>query len=175
LAAQHDWKQSVFSRYWYSRDVLEYALPLYFIFASQLQQSTVPLYRIGIVSGGTYQFMDRKWKYCDASVHRWIVTPLVNYKHNSLCSGTFLYEMSKHTLTVTLIYITSYVTIFNLRLNKGNAKRGVSPRIKIWSGDLDVWPWKSIGFQTLLRTKYVPSLVKIHWRMLILECSQGKN
>jgi hypothetical protein len=35
------------------------------------------------------------------------------------------------------------------------------------------WPWKSIGFQTLLRTMYVPSLVKIHWRMLILECSQG--
>jgi hypothetical protein len=31
------------------------------------------------------------------------------------------------------------------------------------------WPWKSIGFQALLRTKYVPSLVKIHWRMLILE------
>jgi hypothetical protein len=30
-----------------------------------------------------------------------------------------------------------------------------------------------IGFQTLLRTKYVPSLVKIHWRILILECSQG--
>jgi hypothetical protein len=23
--------------------------------------------------------------------------------------------------------------------------------------DLDLWPWKSIGFQTLLRTKYVPS------------------
>jgi hypothetical protein len=37
----------------------------------------------------------------------------------------------------------------------------------------DLWPWKSIGFQTLPRTKYVPSLVKIHWRMLILECSQG--
>jgi hypothetical protein len=36
-----------------------------------------------------------------------------------------------------------------------------------------LWPWKSIGFQTLLRTKYIPSLVKIHWRMLILECSQG--
>jgi hypothetical protein len=36
----------------------------------------------------------------------------------------------------------------------------------------DLWPWKSIGFQTLLRTTYVPSLVKIHWRMLILECSQ---
>ena len=38
---------------------------------------------------------------------------------------------------------------------------------------VDLWPWKSIGFQTLLRTKHVPSLVKIHWRMLILECSQG--
>ena len=34
--------------------------------------------------------------------------------------------------------------------------------------NLDLWPWKSIGFQALLRTKYVPSLVKIHWRMLIL-------
>ena len=32
---------------------------------------------------------------------------------------------------------------------------------------------KIIGFQTLLKIKYVPSLVKIHWRMLILECSQG--
>jgi hypothetical protein len=57
--------------------------------------------------------------------------------------------------------------------NKGNAKRGVSPRLKIWPGDLDLWPWKSIGFQILLRTKYVQSLVKFHWRMLILECSQG--
>jgi hypothetical protein len=35
------------------------------------------------------------------------------------------------------------------------------------------WPWKSIVFQILLRTKYVPSLVKMHWKMLILECSQG--
>jgi hypothetical protein len=39
--------------------------------------------------------------------------------------------------------------------------------------NLTPWPWKSIGFKTLLRTKYVPSLVKIHWSMLILECSQG--
>jgi hypothetical protein len=39
--------------------------------------------------------------------------------------------------------------------------------------ELHVWPWKSIGFQTLLRTKYVSSLVKIHSRILILECSQG--
>jgi hypothetical protein len=45
--------------------------------------------------------------------------------------------------------------------------------VKIWPSDLDLWPWKSIGFQILVRPKYVPSLVKIHWRMLILECSQG--
>ena len=57
--------------------------------------------------------------------------------------------------------------------NKTRAKRGISPRLKIWPGDLDRWLWKSIVFQILLSTKYVPSLVKIHWRMLILECSQG--
>ena len=50
--------------------------------------------------------------------------------------------------------------------------------VKLKPGYLDLWPmrlwpWKSIGFQILLRTRYVPSLVKIHWRMLILECSQG--
>jgi hypothetical protein len=45
--------------------------------------------------------------------------------------------------------------------------------VKNWPGDLDLWPWKSIGFQIFIRTKYVPCLVKIHWKMLILECSQG--
>jgi hypothetical protein len=42
----------------------------------------------------------------------------------------------------------------------------------------DLWPWKSIGFQTLLRTNYVTSLVKIYWRILILEFTRmlcGKN
>jgi hypothetical protein len=34
-------------------------------------------------------------------------------------------------------------------------------------------PYWFFKVQILLRTKYVPSLVKIHWRMLILECSQG--
>ena len=38
---------------------------------------------------------------------------------------------------------------------------------------IDLSPWKSKGFQILLRTKYGPSLVKIHWRMLILDRSQG--
>ena len=60
-----------------------------------------------------------------------------------------------------------------IKINKGNAKRGISPRLKIRPCDLDLWPWKSIGFQTLLSTMYVPSLVKIHWMMLILECSHG--
>ena len=52
--------------------------------------------------------------------------------------------------------------------NKGNAKRGLFPRLTIWPGDLDLWPWKWIGFLILLRTTYVPSLLKIHWKMLIL-------
>jgi hypothetical protein len=57
-------------------------------------------------------------------------------------------------------------------INNGNAKRGVSPRLQIRPCDLDLWPWKSIGLQIHLRSKYVPSLVNIHWRMLILECSR---
>ena len=52
-----------------------------------------------------------------------------------------------------------------IKFNKGNAKRGVSPRLKIRPCDLDLWPWKSIRFQILLRFKYVPSLVKIHRRV----------
>ena len=44
---------------------------------------------------------------------------------------------------------------FHFKNNKGNAKCGVSPRLKIRPCEL-------------LRSKYVPSLVKIHWRMLIL-------
>ena len=60
-----------------------------------------------------------------------------------------------------------------VKINKGNAKRGVS--LTIWPCDLDLWPMtlKINRFQIPLRTKYVLSLVKIHWRMLILECSQG--
>jgi hypothetical protein len=60
--------------------------------------------------------------------------------------------------------------IYYDKINKGNGKRGLSPRLRKWPGDLDLWPMTYD--QNLLRTKYVPSLVKIHWRMLILECSQ---
>jgi hypothetical protein len=47
--------------------------------------------------------------------------------------------------------------------------------VKIWACDLDLWhtTLKINTYQILLRTKYVPSLVKILWKMLILECSQG--
>ena len=56
---------------------------------------------------------------------------------------------------------------------QGQRKACCIPSPKNLTGDLDLWAWKSIGFQILLRTKYVPGLVKVHWRMLILECSQG--
>ena len=62
--------------------------------------------------------------------------------------------------------ITEHIVV--VKQNNGNAKRGVSPHLKIKPCDVDLWPWKSIGFQILLRSKYVPSLVKIHLRMLIL-------
>ena len=64
-------------------------------------------------------------------------------------------------------------------LNKGNAKRGVSPRLNIWPGDLDRWPWKSIGFQILLRTKYVPKFgqnpLKDVESRVFTGMSRGKN
>jgi hypothetical protein len=82
-----------------------------------------------------------------------------------------------HKAFISVLFYQIYYMMLHMRCNvnynKGNTKRGVSPRLKIWPGDLDLWLCKSVGFQILLRTKYVPSLVKIHWRMLNLECSQG--
>jgi hypothetical protein len=78
-----------------------------------------------------------------------------------------------HTITIPTDPMRMVVRSIKRKTNKGNAKCGVSPRLKIRPCDLDLWPWKSIRFQTLLRTMYVPSLVKIYWRILILECSQG--
>jgi hypothetical protein len=62
----------------------------------------------------------------------------------------------------------------NIQYNKGNAKCGVSPRLKIWPCDLDLWPMTlKINRVPDSLKDYVPSLVKIHWKTLILECSQG--
>jgi hypothetical protein len=70
------------------------------------------------------------------------------------------------------ISITFHSYIFQEKLYKQGQRKAwriPSPKnLTLW-----LWPWKSIGFQILLRTKYVPSLVKIHWKMLILKCSQG--
>jgi hypothetical protein len=113
-----------------------------------------------------------------------LVGGIYNVKWRSLTCTTYL----RNTWTLKDRFQTFIPTIMSkshnikykyintgghLKVNKGNAKRSVSPRLNIWPGDLDLWPWKSIGFQILLRTMSVPSLVKIHWRMLILECSQG--
>jgi hypothetical protein len=46
--------------------------------------------------------------------------------------------------------------------------------VKIWPCDLDLWPWKSIGFQILLRTKYVPSL-KLFFLYLFKKCDEIHN
>jgi hypothetical protein len=45
-------------------------------------------------------------------------------------------------------------------------RKEISTALMLCGKNLTPWPWKSIGFQTLLRTMYVLSLVKIHWRML---------
>jgi hypothetical protein len=53
--------------------------------------------------------------------------------------------------------------IYKLRkqyqMKQGQRKAWRIPSHKIRPCDLDLWPWKSIGFQILLRFKYVPSLV----------------
>jgi hypothetical protein len=76
----------------------------------------------------------------------------------------------------SFILQSSHIMILNSTKFGGNRTKDleVSPdRQTERKNNLTRWPWQSIGFQILLRTKYVPSLLKIHWRMLILECSQG--
>jgi hypothetical protein len=45
------------------------------------------------------------------------------------------------------------MVLYNYIDNKGNAKRGVSPRLKIWPGDLDLWPM-------ILKINRVPDFIK---------------
>ena len=75
-----------------------------------------------------------------------------------------------HTCKMVRFTYKYGITIHN---KQGQRKAWRIPSPKNLTGDLDLWPRKSIWLQILLTTKYVPSLVKIHRRMLILECSQG--
>jgi len=95
--------------------------------------------------------------------------PLLFYKM-SLKREVFDMWRPSHTMYFFQIFISEcYGLATHVQQGQRKAWRIPSPKnLTRWP-----WPWKSIGFQILLRTKYVPSLVKIHSRMLILECSQG--
>jgi hypothetical protein len=74
----------------------------------------------------------------------------------------------QYFVVVLALIKVDFLMMFNASFNNSPVKLGKN---LIW------WPWPLTlninRFQILLRTKYVPSLVKVHWRMLILECSQG--
>jgi hypothetical protein len=82
-------------------------------------------------------------------------------------------DTPRFALPLLFFYSFSVLVIGNKKNRKQKLIKQGCFAVNIWPGDLDLWPWKSIVFQIFWRTKYVPSLVKIHWRMLILECSQG--
>jgi hypothetical protein len=78
-------------------------------------------------------------------------------------------KVSRQVLT------TSYKSFSSWQLKQGQCKawRIPSPtKIDPVTLTFDLWPWQSIGFPTLIRINDISSLVKIHWRMLILECPQ---
>jgi hypothetical protein len=87
----------------------------------------------------------------------WLVFKSAHHVASIMIYDWFVFK-STHQMTSVMIYDCSgtYLDLKRISL------------LKIWPGDHDLWPWKSIRFQILLRTKYVPSLVKIHGRMLIL-------
>jgi hypothetical protein len=102
------------------------------------------------------------------NLHKYPWCTTLSYSHGYFCS--FFIELNTLTSS-TMTYGAQLFESVTVRLQ-------IIINIKIRPCDLDLWPWKSIGFQTLLRTKYVPSLVKIHWRMLILVFTRmlcGKN
>jgi hypothetical protein len=88
----------------------------------------------------------------------WPLTLKINRVHNTIHSycrdekcqcKTQNWEWQKNVQGLAINSGNSMIPKYTI--NKGNAKRGVSPRLKIWPGDLDLWPWKSIGFQILLK------------------------
>jgi hypothetical protein len=91
----------------------------------------------------------------------------LQYKY--ICSITIEIHLLDYPLTNEVARWYSNATVhLSVRHNPCEHSRINSYVVKIWPGDLDLWPWISIGSHILLRTKYVPNLVKIHWRMLIL-------
>ena len=50
--------------------------------------------------GGMYRFVDRKRKYCDASVHRWIVTPLLYIAKTLISSYPFIIQSNNIVCSV---------------------------------------------------------------------------
>jgi hypothetical protein len=91
-----------------------------------------------------------------------LIDLLGKYDNKTTCMGKSqkpLAQLEKNPIT----------TVGRLKVGRSVSQN----HLKQCACNLTLWPWKYIGFQILLRSKYVPSLVKIHWRMLILECSQG--
>ena len=53
------------------------------------------------------------------------------------------YQTTMATTEIIFVYRCFYhyiVSCVNWKRNKGNAKHGISPCLKIWPGDLDLWP-----------------------------------
>jgi hypothetical protein len=108
--------------------------------------------------------------------------------HGQIFTSQYSCEHSRiNTCQWILTKLGTYIVlrrVWNLLIFKGKGQRvkflphnilvnTLESKSFKWHFSFDIWPWKSIGFQTLQRTKHLPSLVKIHWRILILECSQG--
>jgi hypothetical protein len=73
----------------------------------------------------------------------------------------FFYMKRSHAYASDIYFIITWILWFSRAMLILECSQGCY-RVKIRPCDLDLWPWKSIGFQTLLRTKCVPRLVKIH-------------
>jgi hypothetical protein len=87
------------------------------------------------------------------------------------CYRPFVCYIPFHLKLLLLLPVKQINTKFNVRCTYTHMHRLFLYTVKCLA--IVIVRLSSIGFQILSRTKYVPSLVKIHWRMLILECSQG--
>ena len=58
-----------------------------------------------------------------------------NNRDKIMCQGGAICRVERHVYLVIVVSVMHYNGY-----NKGNATRGVSPRLKFWPGDLDLWP-----------------------------------